>query len=37
MSKVNPRLKPAPKFTDEQLAGGSGALAASQSNARGLW
>lgn len=31
-SKLNPRLKPAPKFEDTQLAGGYGALAASQSN-----
>lgn len=32
MSKVNPRIKPAPKFDTERLAGGSGALAARQSN-----
>lgn len=32
MSKVNPRIKPAPKFDTERLAGGSGALAAKQSN-----
>ena len=31
-SKVNPNLKPAPKFEDTQLAGGYGALAARQSN-----
>lgn len=31
-SKINPNLKPAPKFEDTQLAGGYGALAASQSN-----
>lgn len=31
-SKVNPRIKPAPKFDIERLAGGSGALAARQSN-----
>ena len=32
MSKINPTLKPTPKFTDERLAGGYGALAAKQSN-----
>lgn len=32
MSKLNPRTKPAPKFDTERLAGGSGALAARQSN-----
>lgn len=32
MSKLNPRTKPAPKFDTERLAGGSGALAAKQSN-----
>lgn len=32
MSKLNPNLKPAPKFDTAQLAGGSGALAARQSN-----
>lgn len=32
MSKLNPRTKPAPKFGTERLAGGSGALAARQSN-----
>ena len=32
MSKLNPRIKPAPKFDTERLAGGSGALAARQSN-----
>ncbi len=31
-SKINPNLKPAPKFEGTQLAGGYGALAASQSN-----
>ena len=31
-SKVNPNLKPAPKFENTQLAGGYGALAARQSN-----
>ena len=31
-SKLNPRLKPAPKFEGTQLAGGYGALAARQSN-----
>lgn len=31
-SKLNPRIKPAPKFDTERLAGGSGALAARQSN-----
>ena len=31
-SKLNPRLKPTPKFEDTQLAGGYGALAARQSN-----
>lgn len=28
MSKLNPRIKPTSKFTDERLAGGDGALAA---------
>lgn len=32
MSKLNPRIKPTSKFTDERLAGGNGALAAKQSN-----
>ena len=32
MSKLNPNLKPASKFDTERLAGGSGALAARQSN-----
>lgn len=32
MSKLNPNLKPAPKFDTERLAGGGGALAARQSN-----
>ena len=32
MSKLNPNIKPTSKFTDERLAGGSGALAAKQSN-----
>lgn len=32
MSKLNPNVKPAPKFDTERLAGGSGALAARQSN-----
>lgn len=32
MSKLNPRTKPAPKFDTQRLAGGSGALAARQSN-----
>lgn len=32
MSKLNPRIKPAPKFDTERLAGSSGALAARQSN-----
>lgn len=32
MSKLNPNLKPASKFDIERLAGGSGALAAKQSN-----
>lgn len=32
MSKINPNIKPASKFTEEQLAGGYGALAARQSN-----
>lgn len=32
MSKLNPIVKPAPKFDTERLAGGSGALAARQSN-----
>lgn len=32
MSKLNPIVKPAPKFDTERLAGGSGALAAKQSN-----
>lgn len=32
MSKVNPNLKPAPKFDSEQLAGGYGALGAVQPN-----
>ena len=32
MSKINPRLKPANKFEEEQLAGGYGAKAAKQSN-----
>lgn len=32
MSKLNPSVKPASKFDTERLAGGSGALAAKQSN-----
>lgn len=32
MSKLNPKCKPASKFDTERLAGGSGALAAKQSN-----
>lgn len=32
MSKINPSLKKASKFEEEQLAGGSGALAAKQTN-----
>ena len=32
MSKLNSNIKPTSKFTDERLAGGSGALAAKQSN-----
>lgn len=32
MSKVNPSLKKTSKFEEERLAGGSGALAAKQSN-----
>ena len=32
MSKINPSLKKASKFEEERLAGGSGALAAKQSN-----
>lgn len=32
MSKINPRVKPANKFEEEQLAGGYGAKAAKQSN-----
>ena len=30
MSKINPLIKPSDKFSDEQLAGGAGALAAKQ-------
>lgn len=36
MSKLNPSLKPAPKVLDERLAGGSGALAARESNVQYL-
>ena len=32
MSKLNPKVKPAPKFDTQRVAGGSGALAARQSN-----
>lgn len=32
MSKLNPNVKPAPKFDTQRVAGGSGALAARQSN-----
>ena len=32
MSKINPLVKPTSKFDEERLAGGSGALAAKQSN-----
>lgn len=32
MSKLNPTIKPTSKFDDERLAGGSGALAAKESN-----
>lgn len=32
MSKLNPNIKPTSKFEDSRLAGGSGALAAKQSN-----
>ena len=32
MSKINPSLKKTSKFEEERLAGGSGALAAKQSN-----
>lgn len=32
MSKLNPSVKPASKFDDSRLAGGSGAMAAKQSD-----
>lgn len=32
MSKLNPNVKPASKFDTQRVAGGSGALAARQSN-----
>ena len=32
MSKLNPNVKPAPKFDTQRVARGSGALAARQSN-----